>query len=72
MNTTYRWNNSVNRSPCLDCANRKAGCHASCTGYKAWKAEIDTANETIRKKRMDTELATEQTIHHIEKQKKLR
>ena len=39
----------MKNSPCkengIDCHDRHVGCHAECEKYKAWKADVDKANE---------------------------
>lgn len=30
------------KAPCMDCADRAAGCHARCAVYKAYAAECET------------------------------
>ena len=32
------------KSPCLDCPSRVALCHASCAGYKSFKAALNAQN----------------------------
>lgn len=35
-------------SPCQDCKERHFKCHAECERYKAYKAELEKANEAER------------------------
>ena len=39
----------MKNAPCkengIDCQDRHVGCHAECEKYKAWKADVDKANE---------------------------
>lgn len=38
-------------TPCLDCTEREAGCHAQCKRYKEWKEETDAEKAEIYKKK---------------------
>lgn len=29
------------KAPCYHCPDRRAGCHATCSAYKAYRAELD-------------------------------
>lgn len=35
--------------PCLDCPERKLGCHSSCKKYKAYRKKKDKEKENRRK-----------------------
>ncbi len=37
------------RAPCLNCTERKLGCHVECPKYKAFRLHM----ETVRQKRID-------------------
>lgn len=44
-------------SPCKDCQNHTAECHANCTEYANWRAEKDRENAMIeRKKTLEADL----------------
>ena len=44
-------------SPCMDCADRRAGCHAECESYKAFAAEnAERSAEAYRKRKAEGEL----------------
>lgn len=35
-------------SSCIDCKDRKVGCHGTCEKYKKWKESVDNNNEKRR------------------------
>lgn len=35
-------------TPCKDCTERQAACHASCDRYKGWKQALNEKNAKIR------------------------
>lgn len=39
------------KTPCIDCADRKVGCHASCQAYKDWKEQHEAERMQIREQR---------------------
>lgn len=51
-----RWIHSVSKQPCLDCADRHAGCHPNCDRYNAWKAEVEQAKAEIDDKRVSEKI----------------
>lgn len=53
---------------CKDCANRRAGCHADCERYAAWKAEQEAAKavkDKIKKDNTDYALYAVALRHRI-------
>ena len=38
-------------SPCLDCENRRVGCHSECEDYKVFAAENEARNAEAYKQR---------------------
>ena len=41
---------SKNDSPCYQCSERYAGCHATCDKYKTWQVQHLAEQREIRKK----------------------
>lgn len=41
-----------NKAPCIECTDRHVNCHGDCGSYKAWKADLDQRNASIRKKKI--------------------
>ena len=39
----------MKNSPCYNCQNRKAVCHATCAAYREWAAAVRKANDDERK-----------------------
>lgn len=39
-------------SPCLDCNERKVGCHAKCGKYIAWQVDHEALNRKIHMEKM--------------------
>lgn len=38
-------------TPCMNCENRKVGCHATCEAFKSWKEERDALFARTRQER---------------------
>lgn len=38
-------------SPCKECGDRMIGCHATCEGYKAYRAKVDAQKEAVLKQK---------------------
>ena len=36
------------KAPCLDCNDRKVGCHGKCDDYKGFRSGLDNTNKIIR------------------------
>ena len=53
--------------PCKDCLNRFVGCHADCEKYKEFRAEMDRANELIKKNKMDNNQFSESVYGYTQK-----
>lgn len=64
------------KSPCLDCKDREAGCHAKCERYADWKVAYNTKMESVKVARdMDRrdyrqELMSKAKKNKIEREKK--
>lgn len=60
-------------SPCMNCENRKMGCHSTCDKYKEFKITIETEKAKIRNA-YDTEIKLDdsamKTVRKIKKRKK--
>ena len=37
--------------PCKGCGDRELGCHATCEGYKAYRAKVDAQKEAVLKEK---------------------
>ena len=35
-------------APCMDCDERRVGCHAECERYKVWRKQLDEQNRLAR------------------------
>lgn len=63
-------------TPCKDCAERHAGCHAECEKYAAWKKESELQAEAIRtarnmdKRNMRHEITTSSKMNRIVSRRK--
>lgn len=40
-----------NISPCMGCKDRQLNCHSVCADYKAFRDNLDSINDTIKKSR---------------------
>ena len=39
---------TMNESSCVDCKDRKVGCHSNCEKYQEWKRSVEEQNQQRR------------------------
>jgi len=66
-----QFNGMSGKGPCRGCEN--AGCgayHGKCEKYKAWRAELDRRNETVRKERKKFDTMSEASKREMWREKR--
>ena len=59
-------------SPCFNCKERHAGCHAECEKYKSWKGEDMFRAEQRRSAKLSEEADYRSNIQTIQKLNRIR
>lgn len=44
------------KAPCLNCPDRKEGCHSKCKKYIQFRKELDIINETEQKRKQTNQV----------------
>ena len=52
------------KNNCMDCPDRKVGCHSTCESYKRFREELTVQNESIHKYKV-----SQQTLQEFFKNK---